>query len=115
MLELERFLPLLGDKELDLFLVEPEIKKIYLLYLNVEIAEPFVDVAIVLLFDVLELVRGEVDASVENRHLEFASIDLEIAIDDREGAPADHYILRDVLFGGQIHDLKHYNVGWQQT
>ena len=110
MLELERFLPLLGDKELDLFLVEPEIKKIYLLYLNVEIAEPFVDVAIVLLFDVFKFICGEVDASVENRHLEFASIYLEFSIDDRECAPTDNDILRDVLLRRQINYFEHDDV-----
>ena len=109
-MEFKGFLPLFGHKKLDFLLVIPEIKEIYLLYLNVEVAEPLVDVAIVLLLYIFELIGREVNFTVENGHLELASVDLEFTIDDREGAPTDNNILRDILFRGQIYYLEHDNV-----
>ena len=109
-MEFKSFLPLLGDKELDFLLVEPEIKEIYLFHLNVKVAEPFIDVAIVLLLDIFELVGREVNFTVENGHLEFASIYLEFSIDDRECAPTDNDILRDVLLRRQINYFEHDDV-----
>ena len=88
----------------------PKIKEIYLLHLNVEVAEPLVDVTIVLLLNIFELVGREVNFTVKNGHLEFTSIYLEFAIDDRECAPTDNDILRDVLLRRQINYFEHYDV-----
>ena len=66
------FQELLGNLEFDLLLVVSEVKEINLLYFNVEVAEPLIDVTHVLLFDVLKLVELPLDVSVQNRHLEFS-------------------------------------------
>ena len=109
-MEFKSFLPFFGHKELNFLFMIPKIKEIYLLHLNVEVAEPLVDVTIVLLLNIFELVGREVNFTVENGHLELASVDLELSVDDREGAPTDNDILRDVLFRGQINYFEHDDV-----
>ena len=65
--------------------MEAEIKKFDLLHLNVEIAEPLIDIAHILLLNVFELIRTKVDFSIKDGHLELSSVDLEFAVDRRRG------------------------------
>jgi len=98
LLLLEGFLPLFGDQKFYFFLMEAEIEQIDFLDLNVKVAEPLVHIAHVFLLDVFELIGIEVDVAVEHRHFELPVVYLELSVYDREGAPANHNVLRYVLF-----------------
>ena len=87
-----------------------EIKQWNLLYLNVEVAEPLIDILLVFLLDVLEFICVEVDVSIQDGHFILASIDLELSIDDWEGAPAHNDVLRHILLRTQVHYFKHDDV-----
>ena len=78
--------------------------------MNVEVAEPLIDIFLVFLLDVLEFICVEVDVSVQNGHFVLASIDLELTIDHWEGAPAHHDVLRHILLRTQVHYFKHDDV-----
>ena len=78
--------------------------------MNVEVAEPLIDIFLVFLLDVLEFICVEVDVSVQNGHFVLASIDLELTIDHWEGAPAHHDVLRHILLRAQVHYFKHDDV-----
>lgn len=90
--------------------MEAEIEKFNLLHLDVKITKPFIDIFHVFLFDVFELIRIKIDHSIQNWHFKLASIDLEISINDREGSPTDYDVLRYVLLGGQVDNLKHDDI-----
>lgn len=109
LLPFEQFEESFWDLELDFLFMLSEVKKFNLLYLYIHVAKPLVDVAHVLLLDVFELVCRKVNASIQKWHLELASIDLEIAIHDRQGAPAQHLVRRRV-FRTEINQLKNDNV-----
>ena len=87
-----------------------EVKQWNFLDLNVEIAEPLINIFLVFLLDVLEFICVEVDVTIENGHFELASIDLELSINDGEGAPTHHDILRHILLRAQVHYLKHDDI-----
>ena len=95
---------------MNLLFVVSEIPQVDLLNFDVEVAKPLVNVAHVLLLDVLELVEGPLDVSVQNRHFELALIYIEFSVDNGEGAPASDNVFVGVL-RAQVDDLKDYDVG----
>ena len=52
--------------------METEIPQVDFLDLDVEVAKPLVDVSHVLLLDILELVEGPLDVSIQNGYFELA-------------------------------------------
>ena len=86
-LERSLLLLLLGGKA-DLALILMEVNEVNLLDVDVQVAQPFVDVSSELGFDVFEGVGLIVYWTVDQGYLEFALVYLEIAVDDGEGAPA---------------------------
>jgi len=79
--------------------------------LDVDVAEPLVDVSVVFLFDVFEFVRCEVYIAIEERHFKFALVYLKFAVDDWESAPAFDDVLGRVL-GAEVDELEDDHMGW---
>lgn len=68
-------------------------------HLNIQVREPLVDIATVLLLYILELVGTIVDLTVHQGHLELALIYLEVTVDQGEGAPGHDIVLGRRLVG----------------
>lgn len=90
-----------------------EVEQINFLYVNVKIAQPFIDVAHVPLLDIFEFIDLPVNLAVQHGEFELAGVNLEVTIDNRESTPADYEILAGV-FTGQIDQLEDKDVSRRQ-
>ena len=71
----DELLVLLRDGELNPFRVHAEVEEFHFLDLDVQVAQPLVDVSAVLLLDVFEFVRRVVGFPNQHRDFELALID----------------------------------------
>lgn len=78
--------------QFDALVVDLEVYDLKLLDFYVDVANPLIYVAYVLLLDILELVSVVRDVAIQQRQLELALVYLKVTIDEREGTPSCYVV-----------------------